>query len=164
MGQLRSQNGLASMEKLHPDILDATILTMRYQRRSYQSQSSTFGSRRYIPGLRKIGETVTSNDIPQNGYTTGLRNCIWIFAGIDDNLRPGQTGEYRLDEVLGCGLYDYLVLIFPIAEITGNRADLKKSVTFEIGFWRKITSLCIIKTCDFSLCTSKVGLSKLSEF
>jgi hypothetical protein len=69
-----------------------------------------------------------------------------------------------LDEVLGCGLYDYLVLIFPIAEITGNRADLKKSVTFEIGFWRKITSLCIIKTCDFSLCTSKVGLSKLSEF
>ena len=25
----------------------------------------------------------------------------------------------------------------------------QKSVTFEIGFWRKITSLSIIKTCDF---------------
>ena len=137
MGQLRSQNGLASMEKLHPDILDATILTMRYQRRSYQSQSSTFGSRRYIPGLRKIGETVTSNDIPQNGYTTGLRNCIWIFAGIDDNLRPGQTGEYRLDEVLGCGLYDYLVLIFPIAEITGNRADFKNRLLLKSAFGEK---------------------------
>jgi len=40
----------------------------------------------------------------------------------------------------------------------------QKSVTFEIGFWRKITSLSIIKTCDFSLYTSKVALSKLSEF
>ena len=62
---------------------------------------------------------------------------MWIFAGIDDNLRPGQTGEYRLDEVLGCGLYDYLVLIFPIAEITGNRADFKSRLLLKSAFGEK---------------------------
>ncbi len=45
-----------------------------------------------------------------------------------------------------------------------DMSRFQKSVTFEIGFWRKITSLSIIKTCDFSPYTSKVALSKLSEF
>ena len=40
----------------------------------------------------------------------------------------------------------------------------QKSVTFEIGFWRKITSLYNRETCDFSPRTSKVALSKLSGF
>ena len=45
-----------------------------------------------------------------------------------------------------------------------DMSRFQKSVAFEIGFWRKITSLSIIMTCDFSPCTSKVALSKLSEF